>query len=341
MKTIKSILFILFSMTTLLLFGQQLDVDGSAKITGSLSIFNPSALVTLNADSNSKSVISYFNKQAPGPLVFSEAELTYYMTPNTFTFSSGGFAGLEDGVVSIDVDGASLSDDVNGFFNIGPLNDYHLSFDRYGIQSKGNAENKEEDLFLNFYGNDVLIGGLRAGTKVGIGETDPQADLHIKQVPGFLGREYGLRLEISDSVVYWDVYTDPFFRDLSFNYGDTLMAYINHVNGEYIQFSDRKLKSDIKYFENVLEKAIRLRPASYIFNSTSSDRRSAGIIAQEVEALFPEFVYEKNGLKGVNYAGLSMMAFKAIQEQQEIIIDQQNEIESLKNRLDIIEAKLN
>ena len=53
----------------------------------------------------------------------------------------------------------------------------------------------------------------------------------------------------------------------------------------------------------------------------NSDPLRIGFIAQEMNVVFPEFVsYDKdNDIYSLNYAGLSVIAIKAIQEQQKII----------------------
>ena len=58
-----------------------------------------------------------------------------------------------------------------------------------------------------------------------------------------------------------------------------------------------------------------------------------GFIAQELQELFPQFVYyggDNQVLYTVDYAGMSVIALKAVQEQQEIIESLQAQIEDLK-----------
>ncbi|MFO7703051.1 MAG: hypothetical protein R6V37_08720 [Psychroflexus maritimus] len=80
---------------------------------------------------------------------------------------------------------------------------------------------------------------------------------------------------------------------------------------------------------------------------------TTGVIAQELKEIFPEFVHqdEENEYMGVNYAGLSVVAIKALQEQQTEIeelkakINTQNknleEIEELKAKNKALEEKFN
>jgi hypothetical protein len=87
--------------------------------------------------------------------------------------------------------------------------------------------------------------------------------------------------------------------------------------------SDIRLKTNIKPFENTLEKIIHINGVS--FNWIENNAKSGGIIAQDVEKVFPELV---NGgdHKTVNYNGLIGVLVESIKELKQ-------EIEDLKLRL--------
>ena len=55
------------------------------------------------------------------------------------------------------------------------------------------------------------------------------------------------------------------------------------------------------------------------FNWKKDDRPSVGVIAQEVEKVFPELVNETENFKTVNYDGLIGLLIEAIKEQQQQI----------------------
>ena len=75
-----------------------------------------------------------------------------------------------------------------------------------------------------------------------------------------------------------------------------------------------------------------LQPKIYHYTVNSdNDRHSYGFLAQEVEKLFPEFVFtNESGIKGIAYSNFSVIAVKAIQEQQEIIKTLQIQVEAVK-----------
>ena len=73
--------------------------------------------------------------------------------------------------------------------------------------------------------------------------------------------------------------------------------------------------------------------------------RTLGFIAQNAQTLFPELVGQISDAQGkdqlaIAYGKVSMIAIKAIQEQQEIIESQQTEINILRKRLDAMEERL-
>jgi hypothetical protein len=127
--------------------------------------------------------------------------------------------------------------------------------------------------------------------------------------------------------------------------------------------SDKKLKKDIKLLTNGLDKIKLLKPSTYTFRTDEfktmnlPKENQLGIIAQELEQVFPELVTEiaeqsqmdKDGKitgtipshKVVNYIGLIPVLIAGVQEQQTTIeaqqktIDQQSQINAdLQKQLD-------
>ncbi|MCD4729498.1 MAG: tail fiber domain-containing protein [Bacteroidales bacterium] len=161
----------------------------------------------------------------------------------------------------------------------------------------------------------------------GIGTHTPQTYLHINQK----SVSTGIRLEYI-STSYWDTYVDV-VHDYNFAFNNILKSYILDTDGSYIAVSDRNLKTDITPFSPVLEKVKQLQPCHYRFkDDMSGGNKSIGLIAQEVEPLFPEVVHEKDGIKAINYDAFAVIAIQAIKEQQEII-------EALQSRLEELEKK--
>ncbi len=119
-----------------------------------------------------------------------------------------------------------------------------------------------------------------------------------------------------------------------------------YATGTITQNSDKRLKKDIVDMNDAYTKLNSLRGVYFYWNTEKypdreySDHRQIGVIAQEVENVFPELVEEVDGYKSVNYIGLIPVLIEATKEQQKIIISQKNEIDELRSRIESIETLL-
>jgi hypothetical protein len=115
--------------------------------------------------------------------------------------------------------------------------------------------------------------------------------------------------------------------------------------------SDIRLKQNIQPFFPVLGKLIHLQPVSYEWRSDEhpeyhfGSERANGLIAQEVEKVFPDMVAtDERGYKAVNYSELPLLLLQAVRElkaendslRQERASDQQHLLETLKQQQQII-----
>ena len=74
-----------------------------------------------------------------------------------------------------------------------------------------------------------------------------------------------------------------------------------------VEASDVRLKHDIQILESPLDKILKLRGVSYYWNDVKlyNDKKQIGLIAQEIEKVFPELVdTDHQGYKAVNYSRL-------------------------------------
>lgn len=109
--------------------------------------------------------------------------------------------------------------------------------------------------------------------------------------------------------------------------------------------SDRRLKNTIiDIDQEVFSKYLQLRPVTYYWNDGSDNKhKQYGLIAQEVEVLFPDMVSVANDsmqTKSVNFQALHALSLKVIQEQQKQIEILQQKQAALEKRLLLIESKL-
>lgn len=76
--------------------------------------------------------------------------------------------------------------------------------------------------------------------------------------------------------------------------------------------SDENLKKDIHTIENALDKIKQLRGVNFTWKDT--DEKSAGVIAQELQKVFPELVSENENGLSINYNGLIGVLIEAIKQ---------------------------
>ena len=70
------------------------------------------------------------------------------------------------------------------------------------------------------------------------------------------------------------------------------------------------------------------------------ETRQAGVVAQEVEKILPEVVTGTEGNKSVAYGNMVALTIEAIKEQQNIINNQQQQINDLKDMVSELIKKL-
>jgi hypothetical protein len=225
-------------------------------------------------------------------------------------------------------------------FDIDAANgDAAIRFANNGVL-KWNIRNRPSDDNFEIYetggGGSRMVVQKTTGN-IGVGGVDPITKLHIKQPSN------GLGLRLTNNAWDWDIYTSN-GGGLNFNYNGINKSYIDPVNGSYVATSDARLKKDVNKMPTILDKVMALQPKTYKYiDNKETDRLSTGFIAQEVMPLFPDLVtdFQRTAkdttdtavYHGINYAGFSVVAIKAIQEQQQ-------QIEALKTQLAKMQAAI-
>lgn len=150
-----------------------------------------------------------------------------------------------------------------------------------------------------------------------------------------------------------------YFSDISANYSEGRVAlcpfdanqwktwsFRNDANayawgGSWINGSDKRIKENIKPIDKVLDKIQQIN--TYSYNRIDQTKNEIGVIAQEVEKVFPEVVELntnehkfKDGTSiknvlGVNYGGLTAVAIQAIKELTQQVEELKKQVEELKN----------
>ncbi len=108
--------------------------------------------------------------------------------------------------------------------------------------------------------------------------------------------------------------------------------------------SDIRYKKDIQPLQNTLSKVIQLKGVSYFFNKEDfkdknfNDNKQVGLIAQEVEKIYPELVQtDEQGYKSIDYAKLTPILVEAIKElktQNDILKEDNIQLKTSVQKLD-------
>ena len=108
--------------------------------------------------------------------------------------------------------------------------------------------------------------------------------------------------------------------------GDATLAGNLSVN------SDARLKANIISLGSTITKLLQIDGKSYTMKNDENKKQKIGLLAQDIEKVFPELVSESNGIKSVNYQGLVPVLINALKEQQSEIVrlkEQEKRIERL------------
>jgi hypothetical protein len=215
--------------------------------------------------------------------------------------------------------------DSNGNIGIGvtsPLSTLHIdganaSF-RIGSNKAGNGYSFDNDNVDGYklklrYKNPINVYRevmtFDYSTGVGIGTTTPDNQLHVA---GYTHLNGGLTLDRSvggSPVAYLIQYADADI--VHFQQGNNIVATID-VNGGYHAVSDARLKTNVRPIGHALDDVERLRGVR--FNWKSNGDPSIGVVAQEVEEVYPELVSNTADSKAVDYEKLSAVLIEATKE---------------------------
>lgn len=122
--------------------------------------------------------------------------------------------------------------------------------------------------------------------------------------------------------------------------GSTHGVYLNYYStgnvyarGTLLASSDARLKKNVLALPNALDKISQIRGVTFDWTDEAREGRQIGVIAQEVEAVYPELVHEdEQGYKTVSYANLVAPLIEAVK-----VLRAENE--ALRLRVEALEAQ--
>jgi len=235
---------------------------------------------------------------------------------NNVDASYNTFIGYLSGKANVSGERNTFLGALCGRDNIDGQNNTFVGFDA-GLNNESGGSNVLIGYYAGGIGtslsNNVIIGYSAGKNTTGSGNV-------------FLGYSAG-REETGSNLLYIDnsstttplIYGDFNADELTIN-GDLT------VTGTITELSDRRYKTEIEPVKNTLQKIEKINAVYYKWdkekypNLVVSNEREIGVIAQDVEKVFPELVKtDDKGFKSVNYAKLSAVLLQVVKEQQERI----------------------
>ena len=84
---------------------------------------------------------------------------------------------------------------------------------------------------------------------------------------------------------------------------------------EYVTLSDSRVKEGLGPIGNISFDTLESMNAyTYTYTDSPSSEKRLGLVAQEVEAAFPECIVERGGTKYVNYAAVTAVLLQAVKD---------------------------
>jgi hypothetical protein len=109
------------------------------------------------------------------------------------------------------------------------------------------------------------------------------------------------------------------------------------IAGDLTINSDARLKANIISLGSTLAKILQIDGKTYTMKKDENKKQKIGVLAQDVQKVFPELVSEFNGIKSVNYQGLVPVLINALKEQDGKIKEQEKRLKRLEELISIMD----
>ena len=212
----------------------------------------------------------------------------------------------------------------NGNIDLGPLNNWcaHIQTDLSKFYFNKEVclgdpgmlySYRDNPLYLGTYWGNSYVITITANSTVGINTTEPQYTLDVN----------------GDIATYGtlQIYSDEKIKENILPL-DGCLSKLAMINGKSYY---KKVRPEYMTKKSSLSKA--LSDTTYLKQTETDKQLEIGLIAQEVETVFPELVKtDKNGLRSVNYIGLIPVLIESIKEQQKQIGNLTNQLKSISSQ---------
>ena len=211
------------------------------------------------------------------------------------------------------------------------------------FQRTGSNDSAANRMFMKMKqaNGDTFFGG-----RVGIGGLPPGGKLHVSSDPAFpqitfddqATRTWGIGVSATQFVII-DVNTG------ATHFGIDTSGVVSGTHGVYHPPSDGRLKKDVVTIPNALARVLRLRGINFKWKDShiKGDSLRIGMIAQEVEKVFPESVHTADDgmkTKAVEYPFLVAALVEAIKELDGIVKQKDAELGAQRRRIGTVESRL-
>jgi len=179
---------------------------------------------------------------------------------------------------------------------------------------------KTPDDDVSYYWGATLVSGLYGSLSYAVGQTNTYATRFVT------GLTQGYNNGRSHSFQRASTYSGA---GSAISWVDLL--YIKHdgsvwAKGDVTAYSDARVKGNVKTIDNALNKVEQLRGVTYE-RTDLENKKSLGVIAQEVQAVLPELVSEdQDGMLSVAYGNMVGVLIEAIKELNAKVEDLQKQI---------------
>jgi hypothetical protein len=135
------------------------------------------------------------------------------------------------------------------------------------------------------------------------------------------------------SPIYYDKDNSAFYLDAN-NTGTSLNVAGSIVAaGNVTAYSDIRVKDNVENITDAIDKLNQIRGVTYTRTDLDDkERKYAGVIAQEIEQVLPEAVFDNGKVKAVDYNATIALLIEAVKEQQGQINELKLTIEQLKGK---------
>ena len=166
------------------------------------------------------------------------------------------------------------------------------------------------------------------GGNVGIGVTDPASPLEVRASGSSWSN--GVTFSDSDGGEEWVFLADSSDNTIKISSDSSNYPYLTAGANSWSASSDIRLKENITTLSGVLNKLNSFRGVTFNFKTNSNTE--IGVIAQEVNDVFPEMVDTESEYWGVQYSRLGVIAIQGLKELKA-------ENDELKKRIEALEAQ--